>query len=114
MSKIPSFGDIKQILDNLVRGKEDNLHIYHGANFKWESKQELVEATVERDSHVFRLIDPGMVGAGLAEQTYLVRILTCGIDLDGDGINEYPRMPYLGNIDGEYAAIADLAKIVTW
>jgi hypothetical protein len=111
---IPTFPEVKALLDHLVKGKEDNLHLYHGSNFKWTTKTQLLNATVVRNGQTYQLIDPILIGSGSGDQSYLVRALTCRLDLDGDGVDDVARMPYRGNIDGEYARVSDLAMLVAW
>lgn len=107
----PTFAAIKAILDHLVLGKEADLKLIHGAHFGWTSLDELKAAFVEKNGHQYRLIDPALAGNGRARETYLVRILTAGITLDG---RDYPQMPFRGNINGEHATADELARIAAW
>jgi len=109
------FTSVKAILDRLVNAStEEDLKFIHGERFQWHTKEELLDAVVERDGHNFPLVDASLIGSGNAEETYLVRILTAGLDFDEDGVNEYPRMPYRGNAEGEYASNDDLILIANW
>lgn len=107
----PTFAEIKAILDHLVLGKETDLKLIHGDHFDWTTRDSLLAAFVQRSGHQYRLIDPSLINNGKAKETYLVRILTAGITLNG---RDYPRMPYNGNINGEYATDEELARIALW
>ncbi len=108
---VPTFVEIKQILDYLVLGKEDNLKLFHGDLFEWATKAQLLAAAVKTNGHQYPLIDPSLINNGRGREAYLVRILTTGITLDG---RAYPRMPNRGNINGEYATDGQLARITHW
>ena len=109
-STTPTFLDVKAILDWLVKGKLQRLHVFHGTNFGWGTKNELAAATVQLHTippKVFRLIDPALVGNGKGCQTFLVQALTTGVP-------GYPRMPYLGNDEGQYASPEQLVTLTNW
>ncbi|MES2791043.1 MAG: hypothetical protein V4719_15630 [Planctomycetota bacterium] len=107
----PTFLEIQAILDHLVLGKEADLKLIHGDHFDWSTKALLLAAYVERSSHQYPLIDGSLINNGRGNETNLVRILTAGITLDG---RAYPRMPYRGNIDDEYATPEQLTRITLW
>lgn len=108
---VPSFVEIKGILDHLVLGKETDLTLIHGDHFDWSTKAMLLAAYVEKNGHQYPLIDRSLINNGRGSETNLVRILTSGITLDG---RSYPRMPFRGNINDEYATPEELNRITLW
>jgi hypothetical protein len=108
---VPTFQEIKAILDHLVLGKEDNLQLFHGAGFGWNDRAQLLAAAVAQHGHLYRLIDPTLVSNGKGRETLLVRVLTGPFQLDGIS---YPQMPHNGNINGEFATPDQLTRIALW
>lgn len=112
----PTFQDVQQILNFLVKGKEDRLDIHDADKdpsevpcnkFGWETREQLLAAVANPEGDAFRLIDPSMIGNGQGDQTVLVRILT-------GPFMGYQQMPKDGNIDGEYANREQLDTITRW
>lgn len=107
----PTFSEIKGILDHLVLGKETDLKLIHGDDFDWTTKCKLLAAFVKKNGRHYPLIDSSLINNGRGNETILVRILTSSITLDG---RNYPRMPFHGNINDEYATPDELARITLW
>jgi hypothetical protein len=108
---VPRFPEIKAILDYLVLGKEDNLQLFHGNQFGWNDRAQLLAAAVAQHGHLYRLIDPAFVNNGKGRESLLVRVLSGPFQLDGIS---YPQMPHNGNINGDFATVDQLTRIALW
>jgi hypothetical protein len=106
---MPSFLDIKAILDRLVLGKTAYLQDTHGRTFRWDTHDLLLAASVRVPSGTYRLIDPLLRGNAQGENTFLVKALR-----DPDGVDGNGQMPFEGDINGEYATADELATIICW
>jgi hypothetical protein len=101
---IPTFKNVQEILDELVDGRWDYLEAYHGNNFKWTTKKELQDATVQPGGDQdYRLIDPDLARKGQGNETNLIKALV-------KGVGNFPRMPK----NGPYATQAQIDTIVAW
>ena len=99
------YGRVKDILDNAIerwktaRGRTPRLAIRHGSAFKWNTKQNLLNATALGR----RLIDPAMIGNGRGHETNLVVALL-------RGVQNFNRMPS----GGPFLPISEIAEITHW
>lgn len=105
---VPGFARVKQILDGaLTTWREDQQRIphtkVHGPNFRWNTRDELVNAAVELGDLRIPFIDPEMIGNGRAEETQLI------IHLRRDG-DMFVRMPS----GGPYLPDAQIDEIARW
>ena len=119
---MPTFADVKTILDALVDGADwDAVVFIHSCDgtktehpIGWREKDDLVQAEVwmlENNEPVrYRLIDPALVGNNRGSETYLVQALTRGaLRQDGSG-RRYPQMPF--NMDK--ATPQQIQTIIAW
>lgn len=106
---MPSFDEIKAILDRLVAGKSAYLKDTHGQSFGWANREELLAAIVEVPSGSYRLIDEHLIGTIDGGSSNLVISLKDQNGVDGNG-----QMPFEGDISGEYATDDDITTIVEW
>ena len=104
-----TFSQVKAVLDKLVEGRNlvrmRNKH--GGTRFGWETAEALRDAVAVIDAATppFRLIDPQYVGNGKADQTYLVRLLSGGIEEES-----LPRMP----LNGPVATPVQIQVVKDW
>lgn len=105
----PRFADVKAILDFLVRDRTENLTFFHGDRFGWADFEALRDAVARpRGSTTdFPLIQCEMVGNGRAEETNLIQVLRGTLP----GID---RMPFGGDIEGDFATDDQIATIAQW
>ena len=103
------FADVKAILDFLVRQRSDFLKDVHGPSFSWETREQLLAASVVVFSGTYRLIAPELIQAARGHETNLVRALR-----DPTGVDENGRMPFRGDIEGNYATSEQINTIVAW
>ncbi len=101
------FPEVKNILDDainnweLARGRPPQLAAKHfSQEFGWATKSQLLSAVAR---HIYRLIDPAMIGNNRAGETALVNILRA----DWKGL---PRMPH----NGPYISDAKINRIASW
>ena len=113
----PTFWDVKAILEWLTdKWTEQQLQNRHGFEFKWHTRDELVNAKVQLDPancdlgvDCFYLIDAELIGSGRGHEANLVKALR-----DEDGVAGNGRMPYGGNGDGQYATALQIDIIIRW
>ncbi len=105
---VPGFARVKEILDGAIatwradQQREPHLEV-HGPNFKWNTREELLDAAVELGDMRFRFIAPELRGNGRAEETWLIQYLR----RDGD---MFVRMPS----GGPYLPDAQIDEIARW
>ena len=113
----PNFWDVKAILTWLTTHRTtQQLQSIHGGQFKWATRDDLVNAVVQLDPaqctpdvDCFKLIDPTLIGVGRGGETNLVKALR-----DASGVAGNGRMPFGGNPDGPYATPLQIETIVAW
>ncbi|HEY0513265.1 MAG TPA: cytochrome c [Thermoanaerobaculia bacterium] len=104
MSAIPTFPQIRAILDALVDGRWEFLKDIHGPTFEWTTKPQLQAAVVRPGgSQEYRLIDPELARQGRGRETNLIQALV-------KGVGGFSRMPK----DGPYAKPEQIDAIVAW
>lgn len=114
---LPSFWDVKAILDWLALGRTmQQLKSVHGVTFGWSSRKELLESFVQLDPSecrpevdCFQLVQPDMIGNGRGDQTNLVKAIR-----DSDGVAGWGQMPKNRNSDNQFATPLQIATIVAW
>lgn len=114
---IPVFWDVKAIIDWLTNNHTpEHLRSIHGNQFKWNTRDELVNAVVQLDpaqcnfdTDCFKLIDPSLIGVGSGRETNLVRALR-----DSGGVAGNGQMPFGGNADGQFATALQIETIINW
>jgi hypothetical protein len=116
-SALPRFWDVKAILDWLTNNHTpDHLRSIHGSQFRWATRDELVNAVVQLDPATcnldvdcFKLIDASLIGVGSGSETNLVKALR-----DAGGVAGNGRMPFGGNGDGQMATPLQIETIIAW
>jgi|ERR1043166_6627338 len=107
------FGQIRQILDRLVEGRDwARIRQVHGApQFGWGTLDQLKQTVVRPDGpdgRSYSLIDPALVKAGRGADTNLVRALR-----DANGVDFNGRMPFRPP-PGRYATPDEIQLIIDW
>lgn len=99
-----TFVEVKNVLDILVATKDiPRMKQKHGgARFSWNTAEDLRNAVALITGTTYRLIEPGCVGNGKADETHLVRLLSGPIDDE-----DLPQMPFRGP-----AATRDQIKVI--
>src|SRR5262249_25186490 len=113
----PRFWDIKAILDWLTNHRTvQQLQARHGPQFKWMTRDDLVNAVVQLDPaqctldvDCFKLIDPTLVGTNRGDEANLVKALR-----DSGGVAGNGQMPFGGNGDGQHATPLQIETIIKW
>ncbi len=105
---VPGFARVKQILDGAIqtwqKDQQREPHIeVHGPNFKWSTRDELLNAAVELGDMRIPLIAPEVRGNGRAEDAWLIKYLRA----DGD---MFVRMPS----GGPYLPDDQINEIARW
>jgi len=99
-----TFANVKTTLGQLVQGRDiPRMKTTHGGeSFSWDTAEELRNAVAVIFGTTYRLIDPGLVGNGRADETYLMQVLMGPLE----DLN-IPRMPFRGPY-----ATADQIKVI--
>lgn len=112
----PNFWDVKAILDWLTNHRTpQQLQSIHGTQFKWKTRDDLVNAVVQLEAvcnlnvDCFKLIDPSLVGVGRGGESNLVKALR-----DTSGVAGNGQMPFGGNGDGQFATPLQIETIIAW